>query len=324
MKIIDIHAHAVFKKTLNSLKGYGPEVGGSINKPWFRVGKFKFEGVRYENTPFMDVNLRLEIMKKMGIDFQVLSPNPLTYFYFIDTEDAVNYCKLHNEVMAETIDISSKLGGFATLPMQDPHMAAKELERSVKELGLLGGYIGTNFPLGFDDAEMDQLYQACVDLDVPLFIHPAPQGIEGPLKDDRLNKFSLDLTVGFANEESIAIGSIIFGGVLHKFPKLDICISHGGGNIAFLCGRMAHAARSRHTSPEWIREEGEFERQINLLWFDNHVHQDISLKLLEKIVGKDRQVLGTNFSGWDQPDYATLSKAPSYLVKNAKKLLRMQ
>jgi len=49
MKIIDIHAHAVFKKTLNSLKNYGPEIGGNIYKPWFRVGKFKFEGARYDN-----------------------------------------------------------------------------------------------------------------------------------------------------------------------------------------------------------------------------------------------------------------------------------
>lgn len=324
MNVIDIHAHVVFEKTLNSIKDYGPEIGGNIDKPWFRVGDYKLEGVRYRDTPFMDINLRLEAMAKMGIDYQVLSPNPITYFHFIDSKSAIEYCKLHNDIMAETImRCPESLGGFASLPMQDPEEAAKELERSINELGLLGGYIGTDFPLGFNQPQLDQLYATFVELDVPLFIHPAPQGINGPYKDNRLDSFSLDLTVGFSNDETIALGNIIFGGVLKRHPDLDICISHGGGNIAFLAGRLSLAAEFRHTSPEWIREKGEFIKQLQLIWFDNHVHQMPSLNLLETIVGKNRQVLGTNFLGWDQPDINSLKSTPLYLAKNAKKLLRL-
>jgi len=160
-------------------------------------------------------------------------------------------------------------------------------------------------------------------LDVPLFIHPAPQGINGPYSDNRLDSFSLDLTVGFANDETAALGNLIFGGVLHRHPTLDVCISHGGGNVPFLAGRLALAAENRHTSPEWIREKGEFLRQLGLVWFDNHVHQESSLKLLEEIVGNDRQVLGTNFLGWDQPNRDSLKVIPSFLADNAKKLLRL-
>jgi aminocarboxymuconate-semialdehyde decarboxylase len=138
-----------------------------------------------------------------------------------------------------------------------------------------------------------------------------------------LDSFSLDLTVGFANDETVALGNLIFGGVLHRHPDIHICISHGGGNIAFLAGRMALAAENRHTSPDWIREKGEFLRQLNLIWFDNHVHQDASLHLLQEIVGKDKQVLGTNFLGWDQPDRTSLKEIPSYLADNAKRLLRL-
>ena len=323
MNVIDVHAHIVIEETLNTIQGFGPEIGGNLEKPWFRVGNYKLEGVRYKNTPFMDVQLRLEAMEKMGIDFQVLSPNPLTYFHFIDSRLALDYCRLHNDNLAKILlNNNKKLGGFASLPIQDPHLASKELERAVKQLGLMGAYVGTDFPSGFDDSSMDELYQTCIELDVPLFIHPAPQGIESQKRDERLEKFSLDLTVGFSNEESIAIGSIIFGGVLHKFPKLDICISHGGGSIAFLFGRMELAAKQRNSSPEWLRREGEFKKQIKMLWFDNHVHQKNSLKLLEGIVGKKRQVLGTNFSGGDQPK-EPLMNTPSYLAKNAKKLLRI-
>ena len=323
MNVIDVHAHIVIEETLETIQGLGPEIGGDSENPWFRVGIYKLNGVKYLNTPFMDVQLRLDEMERIGIDFQVLSPNPLTYFHFIDPKLALEYCKLHNDSLAEIVfNNSKKLGGFATLPVQDPHLASKELERCTTQLGLIGAYIGTDFPSGFDDSSMDELYQTFINLDVPLFIHPAPQGIETQKIDKRLEKFSLDLTVGFSNEESIAIGSIIFGGVLHKFPTLDICISHGGGSIAFLFGRMALAAQQRNTTPEWLREEGEFKRQLKKLWFDNHVHQEDSLELLESIVGKSNQVLGTNFSGWDQPK-ESLANSPSFLAKNAKKLLRM-
>jgi aminocarboxymuconate-semialdehyde decarboxylase len=138
-----------------------------------------------------------------------------------------------------------------------------------------------------------------------------------------LDLYSLDLTVGFANDETAALGNLIFGGVLHRHSDLDICISHGGGNIAFLAGRMALAAENRHTSPDWIQEKGEFLRQLKLIWFDNHVHQRASLNLLEEVVGKERQVLGTNFLGWDQPNRKSLKGSPSFLTDNAKKLLRL-
>lgn len=324
MNVIDIHAHAVFAETLNSIKGLGPEIGGTKDHPWFRVGDYKLEGVRYENTPFMDINLRIEAMDALGVDYQVISPNPITYFHFIEATAAINYCKLHNDTMAFAIsNHANHLGGFASLPMQDPEAASKELERCITELGFLGAYIGTDFPLGLGSTEMDIFYSTCVELDVPLFIHPAPQGINGPYGDNRLDSFSLDLTVGFANDETAALGNLIFGGVLHRHPTLDVCISHGGGNIPFLAGRLALAAENRHTSPDWIREEGEFLKQLKLIWFDNHVHQNASLKLLEEIVGNERQVLGTNFLGWDQPDRNSLKSTPSFLANNAKKLLRL-
>ena len=95
MRVIDVHAHAIFKETLNSIKGLGPEIGGDQDNPWFRAGDYKLEGVRYEKTPFMDINLRLDAMESLGVDYQVLSPNPITYFHFIESKEAINYCKLH-------------------------------------------------------------------------------------------------------------------------------------------------------------------------------------------------------------------------------------
>mgnify|MGYP003330174303 CR=1 FL=1 len=47
---------------------------------------------------------------------------------------------------------------------------------------------------------------------------------------------------------------------------------------------------------------GLIEEEIRKLWYDSHVHSRHSLDLLEKIVGNDRIVYGTNFAGWDQPE----------------------
>tara|TARA_B100001250_G_scaffold331769_1_gene297000 strand:- start:7967 stop:8944 length:978 start_codon:yes stop_codon:yes gene_type:complete len=324
MKVIDIHAHIILPETLNVLEDLGPEMGGTDKEPWFRAGNYRLEGVSYKNTPFMDVDLRLKAMNEMGIDFQVVSPNPITYFHFIEAKQADKFCKIHNDSLAKIIsENQTALGGFAALPMQDPVMAIKELNRSVKELGLLGGYIGTDFPLGIDSKEMDEFYSSCCELNVPLFIHPAPQGINGPFCDNRLDDYSLDLTIGFANDESIALGRIIFGGVLKRHPNLDICISHGGGNVAFLAGRLAKAAEKRPTSPDWLKKEGEFLKYLKRIWFDNHVHQKESLELLDSVVGRERQVLGTNFLGWDQPDKNNIASTQSFLADNAKKLLRL-
>ena len=86
----------------------------------------------------MDVNARLDRMDRDGIDFQLLSPNPLTYFHHIPREAAVAFCRRHNDALAAVVaEHPSRLGGLAALPMQCPTSAAAELTRAVDELGLL-------------------------------------------------------------------------------------------------------------------------------------------------------------------------------------------
>ena len=87
-------------------------------------------------------------MKKEKIDFQVLSPSPLTYFHFIETKNAVSFCQKHNDACPSLVKIyPDKLAGLASLPMQDINEAIIELKRAVNSLGLLGAAIGTDFPI---------------------------------------------------------------------------------------------------------------------------------------------------------------------------------
>ncbi|MCC5989046.1 MAG: amidohydrolase family protein [Pararhodobacter sp.] len=270
-RVIDVHAHVVLAETMGIAGSLGPEMGGQDGpEPLFRVGGYRLDGVRYKGSPFMDAKLRLARMAAAGIDFQVLSPNPLTFLHFAGIDLAGRFCRVHNDALAALI--REHHAGLAALPVQDVGAAVEELERAVGELGLLGACIGTDLPRPLDSPEMDALYAACVRLDVPLFIHPAPAGIDGPPGDANLGASDLDVVIGFAAQETLAVARLIYGGVPDRHPELDICLSHGGGASAFLVGRMAQAVRKRPWAPAELRADGAFEERLARLWFDTHLN----------------------------------------------------
>lgn len=320
--MIDVHAHTVLAGVMGCAGSYGPELGiGPEGRPRFRVGDYVLDGVDYTDTPFMDVDARLEMNDHLGIDLQVLSPNPLTYFHHVERDVAVGFCRWHNDELAAVVaDHPERFRGFAQLPMQDLDASVVELRRAVGDLGLVGAYVGTDFGIAFDDERLEPLWSEAVDLDVPIFIHPAPAGIDGPLRDPRIRKYDLDLSLGFLYEETLAVACLIYGGVLDRHRELDVCVSHGGGATAYMLGRLEHQGRTR----PWARTDPvDFAAGLRRLWFDQHVHDDEALALLESKVGRDRLVVGTNLAGWDAPrEPSEIPYVPAY-DDNARSLLRL-
>ncbi len=326
--VVDVHAHVVLPATLGAAGAAGPELGVSPDgTPFYRVGGYVLTGVRYEGTAFTDVGVRLRAMDAAGIDVQLLSPNPLTYFGDLDAAAATRFARVHNDALAGLVAAHpTRLRGAAQLPVQDPGAAVAELERSVRELGLSAACIDTDPGRTLDDPAMDDLYAAVVDLDVPLFVHPSPLGRAGPADDPRLRRFDLDLLVGFAHDETLAVAALVFGGVLERHPRLDVCLSHGGGATAFLAGRLARAAAvPRPWVPDALRGDA-FASRLRRLWFDTHVHGRDALDLLVRLVGTDRLVLGTNFAGWDAAGEGAVAEVAHLvpaLSANAARLLRL-
>jgi len=318
---IDVHAHAVLEETMGAAGRYGPELGREA-APRFRVGTYELHGVRYRGSPFMDPDLRLQAMDTAGLDYQVLSPNPLSYLHFIEPDAARRFCRAHNDALAQIVAARhERLGAFAAIPMQDIGFAIEETERAVEELGMFAPYIGTDFGRPLNDPTLDRFYARLTELNVPLFIHPAPAGIDGPAGDANLKQFDLDIIIGFAAQETIAVATLIYGGVLERHPQLDVCVSHGGGASAYAFGRMASAARKRPWAREALRQDGAFETLLHRLWFDIHVHDDDALALLKKKANQERLVFGTNFAGWDQQPGNVREQAAPY-ADNARRLLR--
>lgn len=328
--MIDLHAHVVLPSTLGAAGDLGPELDEGDPEvgrpPSFRVGDYTLVGVCYRGTPFMDLTLRLAAMDAAGIELQVLSPNPLTYLGHVDGDLATRFCRDHNDAMAALVaEAPDRLRGFAQLPMQDPDRAAAELTRAVGDLGLVAPYLGTDLGHPLDAPELDVVWSTCVDLDVPVFLHPAPDGIDGPRRDERRERFDADLWLGFAYEETLAVATLVLGGVLDRHPRLDVCVSHGGGATAWLAERLEHAARTRPWGSEALRPPGAVAERLGRLWWDAHVGGPRALRALVDAFGTRRLVAGTNLAGWDQTGDPSWGDADlgAVMDANARRLLRL-
>jgi aminocarboxymuconate-semialdehyde decarboxylase len=324
-RVIDVHAHAVLEVSLGAAGAAGPEAGTQPDgRPFYRIGDYVLTGVKYTGTPFMDVDVRLAAMDAAGIDVQLLSPNPLTYFGRLDAADAAGYARTHNDALARLVaGHPGRLLAAAQLPVQDITASVAEARRAVRDLGMVAVYIDTD-PGGrtLDNPALDLLYEAVAELDVPLFVHPSPLGAAGPPDDPRLRRFDLDLAFGFARDETLAVVALVFGGVLDRHPGLDVCVSHGGGAAAFLAGRLSRAVQTRPWARPELRERG-FDYYFRQLWFDTHVGDHASLELLTARAGTDRLVFGTNFAGWDSGAGEDPGPLADTLAANAARLLRL-
>jgi predicted TIM-barrel fold metal-dependent hydrolase len=187
---------------------------------------------------------RIADMDRCGIDVQVLShthPSP----EILEAARAIPLCSRVNDEIAEAVArYPKRFAGFATLPVADPEAAAKELERAVRQLGFKGALIN-GMPRGrfLDDPIFTPIFERAVDLDVPLYLHPAP-----PPEVVRDAYFS-GLEPGLARilaiagwswhaEQALHTLRLMATGVFDRFPKLQIIIGHMGEMIPFFLARI--------------------------------------------------------------------------------------
>ena len=114
------------------------------------------------------------------------------------------------------------------------------MERAINELGLKGIEIGSNANgKTLDDPEILRFIEAAAKMDVPLFVHPwATVGVE------RMQNHNFMYSIGMPSETALAAGSLIFSGILEKYPNLKVCFSHGGGSFPYVLARIDQAWES--------------------------------------------------------------------------------
>jgi aminocarboxymuconate-semialdehyde decarboxylase len=234
------------------------------------------------------VERRIEHMAASGIGRQVLSPMPELLSYWLPTDDAAVLCRHVNDTIAAMVaQRPTQFSALGCVPLQDPALAARELERLMAMGTFRGVELGTNINgTAIGDPKFEEFYAAAEALGASLFVHPLhPTGL-----DRLVGPPALVQLVAFPSETALSVVSLITGGVLERHPNLRIAISHGGGGLALTLPRLAfgwaHISQKSGVRSPW--------EQARSLFYDTLVYDTPTLQYLISVFGKTQLCIGTD------------------------------
>jgi len=237
-----------------------------------------------------DAETRMKECNEQHVDVQVLSTVPVMFSYWAKPEHCLEVSKFLNDHIADIVQrYPKRFIGLGTLPMQDPDLAVRELERC-KSIGLSGIEIGSHInEWNLNAPEVFTVFEACQDLDMAVFVHPWDM-----MGKDKMERYWLPWLVGMPAETSLAICSMIFGGVFEKLPKLRVAFAHGGGSFPATIGRIEHGFNVR---PDLCAIDNNVNPKdyLGQFWLDSLVHDHSMLDYVVDLVGSNRVALGTDY-----------------------------
>lgn len=306
----DVHAHCVPADLLERVAADGGRYGIEVTRENGRYAAL-IAG-RVQTRPILpallDLPARLAAMDAANVDVQVLSSWIDLTAYALPPTQGARYARMFNEAMAETVAVApTRLRGLATVPLQAPEQAAAELRHAVGTLGLVGVEIATTVDgTDLDDPGLEPFWTAAEELRAVVLIHPYAS-----LAGRGVTRFNLNNTVGNPAETTVAVGHLVFGGVMERHPGLRVVLVHGGGFVPYQLGRWDHAfhtddrgaaAHLRRPPSEWVRQ----------MLFDTVLHSPAAVRFLLDTVGAEQVVLGSDypFRMGDPSPVATVDAVP--------------
>lgn len=288
---IDVHAHIIVPEILreqNPAEAWRPRVfhDQQGRQKVDHAGKVIGSPVR----EFVHIDGILAEQDAAGIDVVALSPWSSLFNYNLPAEDCVRTCRMQNESLARLVDAHpDRLAGMGIVPLQDARLAAREAEHIVRELGLHAIEIGTNVNGTYLGNEtLLPFWETVAALDVLVFVHPV-SGVGGAL----MSQYYLWNMYGNPSETGLAAADLILSGTLERFPSLKILLSHGGGTLPSIIGRLDRGYQVRPEPKARItRPPGTFLRQF---YFDTITHSTGALRYLLQLVGADHVLLGSDY-----------------------------
>lgn len=279
---VDFHAHAQSPKAMELISAAASNTGGEVNPHNHELARTRY-------TPaFRDVNVRLHTMDRERIDMQAVSPAP-NYAYWADEALSDRIVTASNEHVAELCATNpDRFVGLCHVSLQFPELAAQQLGTAITRLGMRGVEIGSRVEdVDLDDPSLDPFWAAAQALRAPIFIHPS-----GTTLGKRVAKYYLGNVIGNPLDTTIALTNLIFGGVLERFPMLNVVAAHGGGYLPSYFARSVHGHQVRPEMHTISRPPTEYLRRI---WVDNLVFEPLYVAHLVTVMGASRVVLGTDY-----------------------------
>ena len=293
---IDVHAHYVPHRLIDTLEEHARDYGVSLVKTPPQCALHFDYGLKIR--PFFPkliefVEQRLAGMAAQGVTTQVLSIWPDIFAYGLPSPVGARWHRLLNECLSELCNKHpGEFALFASVPLPDAAAAAREAEYAMKQLGAAGLVIAANVEgVNLGELALDEFWDAAVKLDAPVFIHPV-QAMPPP----RVAKFALVQIAQYTFDTTLCVGSLIFSGVLDRFPDLRIILSHAGGAFPYLLGRFdcMHARMDRAAQGDVATATPS--AYVQRFHYDTITHNPMQLRWLAEAASVDRIVLGSDYS----------------------------
>ena len=255
-------------------------------------------------------------MDRMGVDIQVLSSSLVHQCtYWAPPSESLRLEQTFNDHTARAVaDGKGRFIGLCSVPLQEPALAVQELQRCMSELGLKG--VGISTIVGeteIGEKSLWPFWSKVEEFGAVVYIHPA--GNPHP----RFQKHQLWNSVGQNFEETMAIASLFYEGVLDAFPKLKICISHGGGYMPYNLGRIArNYVEKPSTRANMTKSPADY---LRMLYYDTCVYDSNVLKHLVEQVGAEQVVLGSDYPVGEMKPVEFVRDAPAITDDDKKRII---
>ena len=288
-RVIDIHAHYFPQAYLDLLAAEGAPYGAGYRQ---EADGFTLVGAGRPLGPlpmkFIDLAQRVAEMDATGVDVQALSlTSPMVYW--AEPDLSLRLSRAFNDAAsAASEQHPGRFVGLMTLPMLDPDRAIEELERASRLPGMRGVYMGTNIEdRDLSDELFTPVFARIEQLGLPVLLHPLKV-----VGGKRLAKFYLGNFLGNPFDTAIAAAHLIFGGVLDRFPRLEVNLPHAGGALPILIGRFDHGYTVRNEVKRLPQKPSAYLRRFT---YDTIGHSPEVMDFVARLVGADRIMLGSDY-----------------------------
>jgi len=287
--ITDIHRHFVPAGFFDFVKSR-PDFRVKVKREEDELIDVDIRGMHFGlNRTFFDLSRQVERMKREGVERSILSLATPFIDYHLDASIAVPAARQFNDAIAATIAGREKqFRAWAFLPMQDPDAAAKELVRCVREFHFVGGHVASNVRgVYLNDDRFEPIYRAALDLNVPLFVHPAD-----PPAKERTGEYELTVVAGYLFDNTINILKMVCSGFLDRWPRLKLVCAHAGAFSLVLRARMQREVDTNaHLSGTLKAPVGDYLRR---LYFDTICFEPAILQYAASAVPVEHLLMGSD------------------------------
>ncbi len=288
MLVVDVHNHYYPPKYLDALRSGPTSVSVTIDAEGNPVIHYPGD-YNVAVRGHRDLTYRAGVLDEHGITKQILTlTTPGTHVE--SPRRAAELASLVNDEFHAAIESKGRhFSALATLPLNDPAASVKELERACRQLGMRGAMLFSNVNgIALSDRRFWPLYELANDLGAVLYIHPThPVGVEA------MQDYWLMPLVGFLFDTTLAAASLVFSGIVERFPRIAWALCHLGGAIPYLAERLD---RGFHAFPDCRAHiERPPSTYLRKFYFDT-VNFDVrALELAIAFAGTDHILAGSDY-----------------------------